>query len=242
MLRTILIMLLATTAFAGDTCSSAKKDLEDYLDTLPRSCSTDFDCTGRYLRVDSCAAPVVVSRDAKVSDMQAFLKLQKAVRAACGAEFQSSPACSPVPYKAKCVQNKCRDTIRESIAALPKGPYRFGTINHSCGPADGPALAISLTQTNDAKKGPWLNIYIHDHLPELPVTSAKTYDLKLGADAGSSRCISNSDCARADSGSVTLDHLDGNGGSGHYSMHFTDGTTEEGSFELHWIEVHMMCG
>src|SRR5437763_15517073 len=114
MLRTILLFTLATTAFAADACQSAKRDLENYRDTLPRSCSTDFDCTGRYLRVDSCAVPVVVSRDAKVTDMQAFLKLQKSVRNSCAAEFASGPACSPVPYKAKCVQNKCRDTIRES--------------------------------------------------------------------------------------------------------------------------------
>src|SRR6476646_10760353 len=141
MLRITLLLLLTATTFAGDTCSSAKKDLGDFLDTLPTACSADSDCTGRYLRVDSCAAPVIVSRTAKVTDMQSFLRLQKSVRTACAAEFQSSPACSPVPYKAKCVQNKCRDTIRESIALLPQGPYRFGTINHSCGPADGPALA-----------------------------------------------------------------------------------------------------
>ena len=241
-MRVIMLLLFATTAFAADTCQSAKQDLENYLDTLPRACSTDFDCTGRYLRVDSCAEPIIVSRDAKVSDMQAFLKLQKAVRAACASQFQSNPACSPVPYKAKCVQNKCRDTLREFVAALPKGPYRFGTVNHSCGPADGPALAISLTQNGDAKKGPWLNIYINDHLPELPVRSPKSYDLKIGSDAGSSRCISNSDCVRADSGSFTLDRLDGTGGTGRYSMHFTDGTSEEGKFELRWIEVRMVCG
>ena len=241
-MRFLLLLLLTASAFAADSCRSAKNDLEDYLGTLPRSCSTDFDCTGRYMRVDSCAPPVVVNRSAKVTDMQAFLRLQKSVRAACATEFASSPACSPVPYKAKCVQNKCKDVIRESIAALPRGPYRYGTINHSCGPADGPAIAISLTQTSDAKKGPWLNIYINDHLPELPVTSPRTYDLKIGSDAGSSRCISNSDCTRADAGTMTLDHLDGTGGSGHYSMHFTDGTTEEGHFELRWIEVHMLCG
>jgi len=241
MIRITLILLLATTAFAGDSCSSAKKDLGDFLDTLPTSCSADSDCTGRYFGADACAPPVVTNKDKFTDNHQLFL-LQKAVRVSCGTQDKPRPVCSPIPFRAECRQNKCVDTLHESIAALPKGPYRFGTINHSCGPADGPALAISLTQTSDAKKGPWLNIYINEHLPELPVTSAKTYDVKLGSDAGSSRCISNSNCVRADSGSFTLEHLDGTGGAGLYSMHFSDGTTEEGSFELHWIEVKMMCG
>src|SRR3954468_19959790 len=240
MLRTILLLTLATSAFAADSCESAKHDFESYLDTLPRACSVDFDCTGRYMRVDSCAAPVVVNRSAKVTDMQAFLKLRKAVQSACAAEFAVSPACSPVPYKAKCVQNKCRDTLRESIAALPKGPYSHGTINHSCGPADGPALAMTLTQTKDAKT-PWIYISLNADLPDFPVSN-KTFALGSRYDVIAGRCISNSDCTRADEGSVTLEHLDGNGGSGHYKFHLPDGTTEEGDFKLQWIEVRMMCG
>jgi hypothetical protein len=240
-MRILIALLLATSAFAADTCSSAQKDLQDYLQTLPTTCTADSDCTGRYFGADACAPPVVTNKE-KFTDNHHLFLLQKAVRVACGTQDKPRPVCSPIPYRATCRQNKCVDTLREHIALLPKGAYRFGTINHSCGPADGPALAISLTQTGDQKQGPWLNIYINEHLPELPVTSPKTYDLKLGADAGSFRCTSNSDCARADSGTVTLDHLDGNGGSGRYSMHFTDGTTEEGSFELHWIEVRMMCG
>ncbi len=56
------------------------------------------------------------------------------------------------------------------------------------------------------------------------------------------RCIKNGDCTYADSGSVTLERLDGTGGTGHYKLHLRDGTTEEGDFELRWIEVKMMCG
>jgi hypothetical protein len=239
-MRLMIKLLLTATALAADACQSAKHELENYLDTLPRSCSQDFDCTGRYLRVDSCAAPVVVSRGAKVTDRQAFLKLQKSVRSACAAEFQSSPACLPIPYKAKCVQNTCKDTLRESIATLPKGPYRYGSINHSCGPADGPALAMTLTQTKDSKT-PWIYISLNGDLPQLPV-SHKTYALGSREQVLAGRCVSAGDCTYADSGSVTLRHLDGTGGSGHYQLHLHDGTTEEGDFELRWIEVKMMCG
>jgi hypothetical protein len=240
-MRILIVLLLATSAFAADRCQSAKKDLETFLDTLPRNCTQDFDCTGRYLRVDSCAPPVVVSRDAKVTDMQAFLKLQKAVRSACAAEFASSPACSPIPYKEKCVQNKCRDTIREDIAALPKGPYSHGTINHSCGPADGPALAITLTQGKDSK-APWIYLSINENLLELPITSPKTYDLDLRSQALAGRCVNAGDCAAATSGSFTIEHLERSGGTGHYKLHFRDDTTKEGDFKLEWIEVRMLCG
>ena len=71
----LILLLLATTAFAGDTCSSAKKDLDTFLSTLPTSCTTDADCTGRYMRADSCDSPFVVNRSAKVTDMQTFLRL-----------------------------------------------------------------------------------------------------------------------------------------------------------------------
>src|SRR5437868_12267237 len=122
----LILLLLATTAFAGDTCSSAKKDLDTFLSTLPTSCTTDADCTGRYMRAESCDSPVVVNHSAKVNDMQAFLRLRKAVRSSCASEFASSPACSAIPFKAECRQNKCVDTLPERIAALPKGPYSHG--------------------------------------------------------------------------------------------------------------------
>ena len=242
MLRTTLLLLLfVTPAFTADSCSSAKQDLEKFLDTLSTSCTADSDCTGRYFGADACAPPVVTNKEKFTDNHQLFL-LQKSVRVSCGTQDKPRPVCSPIPYRATCKQNKCVDTLKETIALLPKSPYRSGTINHSCGPADGPAMAISLTQTQDTKKGPWLNIYINEHLPEIPLSSPKSYDLKIGADAGASRCIAVGDCSRADSGTVTLHRLDGTSGSGHYQMHFPDGTTEEGDFELRWIEVRMMCG
>jgi hypothetical protein len=238
MIRIALMLLLTTTAFAGDTCSSAKKDLDGFLDTLPTSCSAESDCTGRYFGADACEPPVVTNKD-KFTDNHHLFLLQKAVRVACGTQDKPRPVCSPIPFRAECRQNKCVDTLHERIAALPIGPYSHGTVNRSCGPADGPALAMTLTQPNDAKE-PWIYINLNGDLPELPA-SQKTYT--VGRDqVGAGRCTKTGDCNYADSGSVTLQHLDGTGGSGHYKFHLRDGTTEEGDFKLRWIEVRMMCG
>jgi hypothetical protein len=89
---------------------------------------------------------------------------------------------------------------------------------------------------------PFINLNIYGDLPGMPLSVAKTYELKTGNDAGASRCTTEGHCVAADSGHFTLTRLDGTGGTGHYSMHFTDGTAEEGSFELRWIEVKMVCG
>jgi hypothetical protein len=238
-MRFTILLLLATTAFAGDTCSSAKRDLDSYLQTLPTSCSADSDCTGRYFGADACEPPVVTNKEKFTDNHQLFL-LQKSVRVACGTQDKPRPVCSPIPFRAECRQNKCVDTLQERIAALPKGAYSHGTINHSCGPADGPALAMTLTHTKDSKE-PWIYINLNGDLPELPA-SQKTYTIAPGEQVGAGRCTKTGDCYYSDAGSVTLEHLDGNGGSGHYKLHLMDGTTEEGDFQLRWVEVHMMCG
>src|SRR5947209_7641735 len=89
-MRLLILLTIATSALAADSCQSAKNDLDTFISTLPTACSADLDCTGRYMRADSCAAPVIVNRSAKVTDMQAFLKLRNGVRRACAAE--SHPA------------------------------------------------------------------------------------------------------------------------------------------------------
>jgi hypothetical protein len=239
MLRITLLLFLATTAFAADTCQSAKQALDDFLHTLPTACTTDSDCTGRYFGADACEPPVVTNKE-KFTDSHHLFLLQKSARVACGTQDEPRPACSPIPFRATCKQNKCVDTLKEDIAALPKGPYHFGTINHSCGPADGPALDIRLTRSKDDRV-PFINLNIYGNLPALPLSAARTYELKTGNDAGASRCTTEGHCVAADSGAFTLTRLDGTGGTGHYKVHLTDGTSEEGDFQLRWIEVKMVC-
>src|SRR6266404_7057999 len=147
------LLLIATSALASDKCTSARQDVDKFLAALPTACKADSDCTGRYFGTDACAPPVVTNKE-KFTDNHHLFLLQKAVRVACGTQDKPRPACSPIPFRATCRQNKCVDTLKEDIAALPKGPYRFGTINHSCGPADGPALDIRLTPSKAVKTGP----------------------------------------------------------------------------------------
>jgi len=234
------LLLIATSALASDKCTSARQDVDKFLAALPTACKADSDCTGRYFDADACAPPVVTNKE-KFTDNHHLFLLQKAVRVACGTQDKPRPACSPIPFRATCRQNKCVDTLKEDIAALPKGPFRFGTINHSCGPEDGPALDIRLTPSKDVKTGPSINLSVYRNLPNLPLTGAKSYELKTGNDAGASRCVDNGHCVAADSGAVTLIRLDGTSGAGHYKLHLTDGTTEEGDFDLRWIEVKMVC-
>jgi hypothetical protein len=129
------------------------------------------------------------------------------------------------------------------LLALPpaKTSYRFGTINHSCGPEDGPALDIRLTTSKDTKKGAWIDLSIYRNLPQLPLSAARTYELNTGNDASATRCRGKRHCVAADSGDLTLTRLDGTGGAGHYKFHLKDGTAEEGDFQLRWIEVKMVC-
>src|SRR5437764_1460149 len=169
MVRLTILLLLATAAFAGDTCESAKRDLDDFLHTLPTACKSDADCTGRYFGPDACASPIVTNKERFTDNHHLFL-LQKSVRVACGTQDQPRPVCSPIPYRAACKQDKCVDTLKEDIALLPKGPYPFGTINHGCGPEDGPALDIRLTQSKDGTP-PFINLNLYRNLPELPLAA-----------------------------------------------------------------------
>jgi hypothetical protein len=140
-------------------------------------------------------------------------------------------------------RKKLVDTMRENLlpADTAKSGFPFGTINHSCGPEDGPALDIRLTPSKDTKKGAWIDLSIYRDLPQLPLSAAKTYELNTGNDASATRCRSVGHCVAADSGTLTLTRLDGTGGAGHYKLHLKDGTAEEGHFDLRWIEVKMDC-
>ena len=84
-------VFMAALALATD-CNSAKNSLDDFLSTLPRSCRVDADCTGRYYRANSCAAPVVTNKaPLLLSKEKQLLALQTQVRYECRAQ-QPGPA------------------------------------------------------------------------------------------------------------------------------------------------------
>jgi hypothetical protein len=119
-----LIPALALTAFlfsplcsarADDSgaCTTAKAGLEAYFAQMPDACVADAECGGFYYRLDSCDAPVILPVTSATPDFAADLeKRQNAVRKICypeGNAPSNRPPCSPMPFKAACVDGKCVD-------------------------------------------------------------------------------------------------------------------------------------
>jgi hypothetical protein len=234
-------VFMATLALATD-CNSAKNSLDDFLSTLPRSCRVDADCTGRYYRANSCAAPVVTNKaPLLLSKEKQLLALQAQVRNECRTQ-QPGPACSPTPFLAQCVKNSCTDAIRDT-ATDHNGEYSFGTIRSSCAPWDGSAVALTLTQTaKAADTAPRLQISVYRSL-QGPLPMPLTFDLKDQQTGGASRCRKSDKCEAATSGTVTFTSFEeGKGASGTYDIRFNDGTIERGKFNLRWENVRALCG
>src|SRR5882762_7370253 len=136
-----IFLLAAGGQAATPACEKAQANLEQFLDGLERSCQADADCTGQYLRADACKPAVVISRKALGSDREPKLVArQKQVRESCGKEWSARPACSPVPFSARCVSNRCTD--RGNAITSPKSEpppaseYSYAIATRSCAPWD----------------------------------------------------------------------------------------------------------
>src|SRR5258708_23248868 len=93
-----IFLMAAGGQTATPACEKAQADLEQFLNSLERSCHVDADCTGQYLRADACKPAVVISREALGPQQERkLLPLQKQVRESCGKEWSSRPACSSIP-------------------------------------------------------------------------------------------------------------------------------------------------
>jgi hypothetical protein len=122
--------------------------------------------------------------------------------------------------------------------------YSYGIIKRSCAPWDGPALALTVTpkEASCETGAPFLMINLYD----LPVETGKAYkigvqgEIKIGQ---ASRCPDGNTCKSADSGEVIFNSFEEEkGASGHYKLHFPDGTTLESDFKLKWCNNHELCG
>jgi len=122
--------------------------------------------------------------------------------------------------------------------------YAYGIIKRSCAPWDGPALALTITpkEATCETGAPYLMIYLYD----LPIATGKTYkigvqgEMKIGV---ASRCPDSNSCKSADSGEVGFNSFEEEkGASGHYKLHFQDGSNQEGDFKLKWCNNHELCG
>jgi len=130
-----------------------------------------------------------------------------------------------------------------ALAANPT--YSTGSIQSSCAPWDGAAIAMTIgtkqAQPQHAPEPPYLNVNIWK---DLPLHTGQTIELSSSSSAGSaSRCLKEGQCELATSAVIRIEHFKtGSGATGHYELHFKNGETLSGSFDLTWVNVRMMCG
>ena len=134
-----------------------------------------------------------------------------------------------------------------AVAGAENGKNNFsdGIIQPSCAPWDGAAMAITLTPSPvDPKafpKPPYVGINIWNDLPLHDGQVLKfTYSSKLGS---VTRCLKEANCEVATSAEVRIDSVKpGAAARGHYDIHFKNGDTFTGSFDVKWRDFHQRCG
>src|ERR1700744_1251694 len=78
-------------------CRKARFNLELLISRLDHTCQVDSDCTGVYIRADSCKPAAELNKNA-LSLPTGIESLQAAVVDACRKELSQQRACSPIPY------------------------------------------------------------------------------------------------------------------------------------------------
>ena len=123
-------------------------------------------------------------------------------------------------------------------------PFSYGTMQSSCAPWDGPAIAITLTREPAQCKriaGPFLSLAIWRGLP---IHAGQVVKFVPGTDVGwAARCVKEGDCTPAQSGTIVFDHYQqDSGAAGHYELQFKSSETMKGSFEVKWCAERVFCG
>src|SRR5579862_4017994 len=116
----LLVLLLARTPYApaqdSPACRKARLNLELFIGRLDHTCRVDSDCTGVYIRADSCKPATGLNKNA-LSLPTDIESLQGAVVDACRKELSQQTACSPIPYNAQCFESRCREKPVERAKA-----------------------------------------------------------------------------------------------------------------------------
>ncbi|MGH9492295.1 MAG: hypothetical protein ACRD2K_02230 [Terriglobales bacterium] len=248
LLACCLLLPAAVAAQGQPSCDSAQADLEKFLGAFSRSCRQDSDCEGYYYRANACAGAVVVRKHKLAGKRrQRLLALQQSAREACNVYYRIRPACSPIPFRAACRRHACVDARATPPEGEPTGKppaaYPYATIRHACAPWDGPALQITLTKVeNSGKNDARLFLTLYRDLPEPPLTKPRTFELERMESGDAVRCPRPNACESATSGRVVLEQFDGTSAEGSYELHFKDGSIERGRFKALWKEVREACG
>lgn len=127
--------------------------------------------------------------------------------------------------------------------ATPESRFTFAYVQDACGPTDGPALELFLTD-KQAECGkfepPLIRVWIEDDLPK---SVPHDYSIASSKYFFASRCLKQDQCPAAVSGVLHLTkYAQGKAASGDYEFHFQDGSFEKGSFDASWCVTRLLCG
>ena len=120
-----LVFLMAGVPYApaqdSPACRKARLNLELLIGRLDHTCRADSDCTGVYVRADSCKPAAMLNKNAlsRPTDIES---LQAAVVDACRKEPSQQAACSPTPYSVQCFESRCREKPFEIAKASSSHP------------------------------------------------------------------------------------------------------------------------
>jgi hypothetical protein len=149
-----------------------------------------------------------------------------------------------------CARRKVAITAVLALAAIAataspdESPFSYGTMQSSCAPWDGPAIAITLTREPAQCKrvaGPYISLAIWRGVP---IHAGQVVKFGPGTDTGwAARCAKEGDCNPAQSGTIVFDHYqERSSAAGHYELQFKSGETMKGSFAVKWCEERVICG
>jgi hypothetical protein len=133
---------------------------------LDHTCSADSDCTGVYIRADSCKAAAILNKDALAhpTDLE---NLQVAVVDACRKELSQKAACSPIPYNAQCSESRCRAKPFEITKATSSHPaYEYAYEKVTCTASDWFVTKLYLTAKPQGCGGIQGDLLEFDIIPE----------------------------------------------------------------------------
>lgn len=111
---------------ASTACLEASAEYEEFLQSLPRTCTADEDCAGYPLRIDPCAEALMLQRKA-MENQEVLIELgrqQMKAREACQNDYPPKATCKKRKYwLPECSEGVCINNWRNRPDTLdmPKG-------------------------------------------------------------------------------------------------------------------------